>query len=61
MSDLGYVDLDATTLRHAEEWADRERQAQSSVVRHAEVETAAARARRLGPQIKAHWRAQVEG
>ena len=65
MSDLGYVPLplDRTTLTQAEEWAYREREAQSSVVRHASVESAAARARRVGParRIKAQWRAQVEG
>jgi hypothetical protein len=64
MSDLGYlpVPLDASTLKAAEDAAYREREAQSSVVRHAEIETAAQRARRLGParRIKAQWRELVD-
>jgi hypothetical protein len=45
MSDLGYVSVDRLTLREAEERTLAN--AQSCVVRHAEVERASDRARRL--------------
>lgn len=45
MSDLGYVCLDAATLRRAEDEA--EGNASSAVVRRASVEPASARVRRL--------------
>jgi hypothetical protein len=51
VSDLGYVTVERVTLREAEERARAD--AQSCVIRHATVETAAARVRRRQAEIVA--------
>lgn len=58
MSDLGYVEVDRITLQRATE--AREADMCSAVVRHAKIENAADRARRLAkrerPAIVLPWR-----